>query len=87
MAMSRSREYLADEYSAHLTGRPDMLASGLERLESFNRQVPMHDAQPATAHMMIVNPLAGGGLMGLFATHPPIAARVERLRHMPIEAR
>ncbi len=87
MAVSRSREYLADDYSAHLTGRPDMLASALERLESYNQQVPMRDAQPATAHMMIVNPLRGGGLMNLFSTHPPMAARVERLRHMPIEAR
>jgi len=87
MAVSRSREYLADDYSAHLTGRPDMLASALERLESYNQQVPMQDAQPATAHMMIVNPLRGGGLMSLFSTHPPMAARVERLRHMPIEAR
>jgi heat shock protein HtpX len=87
MALSRSREYLADDYSAHLTGRPDMLASALERLHSYNEQVPMQAAQPATAHMMIVNPLSGGGLMTLFSTHPPMAARVERLRRMPIEAR
>ncbi len=87
MAVSRSREYLADEYSAHLTGRPDMLATALERLESSNRQQPMAHAEPASAHMMIVNPLSGGGLMSLFSTHPPMTARVERLRHMPIEAR
>ena len=87
MALSRSREYLADDYSAHLTGRPDMLASALERLESYNQQLPMPSAQPATAHMMIVNPLSGGGLMSLFSTHPPMAVRVERLRRMPIEAR
>ena len=87
MALSRSREYLADDYSAHLTGRPDMLASALERLHASNEQVPMAAAQPATAHMMIVNPLRGGGLMGLFSTHPPMKARVERLRRMPIEAR
>jgi len=87
MAVSRSREYMADEYSAHLTGRPDMLASALERLESYNQQLPMPSAQPATAHMMIVNPLSGGGLMSLFSTHPPMAVRVERLRRMPIEAR
>jgi heat shock protein HtpX len=87
MAVSRSREYLADDYSAHLTGRPDMLASALERLQSSNQQAPMQSAEPATAHMMIVNPLRGGGLMGLFSTHPPMAARVERLRRMPIEAR
>lgn len=87
MAVSRSREYLADDYSAHLTGRPDMLASALERLQAYNQQLPMASAQPATAHMMIVNPLSGGGLMSLFSTHPPMEARVERLRRMPIEAR
>lgn len=87
MAVSRSREYLADDYSARLTGRPDMLASALERLHAYNQQLPMHAAEPATAHMMIVNPLSGGGLMGLFSTHPPMAVRVERLRRMPIEAR
>lgn len=87
MAVSRSREYLADDYSAKLTGRPDMLASALERLHTYNQQLPMHAAEPATAHMMIVNPLSGGGLMSLFSTHPPMAVRVERLRRMPIEAR
>lgn len=87
MAVSRSREFMADEYSARLTGRPDMLASALERLQSYNQQLPMRAAQPATAHMMIVNPLRGGGLMSLFSTHPPMAVRVERLRRMPIEAR
>jgi heat shock protein HtpX len=87
MAVSRSREYLADDYSAHLTGRPDLLASALERLENYNRELPMPSAQPATAHMMIVNPLSGGGLMSLFSTHPPMKVRVERLRGMPIEAR
>ncbi len=87
MAVSRSREYLADDYSAHLTGRPDMLASALERLQAYNQQLPMQSAEPATAHMMIVNPLSAGGLMSLFSTHPPMAERVERLRHMPIEAR
>jgi heat shock protein HtpX len=87
MAVSRSREYLADDYSAHLTGRPDQLASALERLQAYNQQLPMESAQPATAHMMIVNPLSGGGLMSLFSTHPPMEVRVERLRHMPIEAR
>jgi heat shock protein HtpX len=87
MAVSRSREYMADEYSAHLTGRPDMLASALERLQADNQRLPMRSAEPATAHMMIVNPLSGGGLMSLFSTHPPLEARVERLRHMSIEAR
>ena len=73
MAVSRSREYMADEYSA--------------RLKAYNQQLPMQHVEPASAHMMIVNPLSGGGLMSLFSTHPPMAVRVERLRRMPIEAR
>lgn len=87
MAISRSREYMADEYAAHLTGRPDMLASALARISGYNDEVPMRNAEPATAHMMIVNPLSGGGLASLFSTHPPIAKRIERLNAMPIEAR
>ena len=87
MALSRSREYMADEYSAHLTGRPDLLASALARISGWNAQAPMRSAQPATAHMMIVNPLTGGGLMSLFSTHPPLQRRIERLEAMPIEAR
>jgi heat shock protein HtpX len=82
LALSRSREYLADEYSAQTTGRPLELANALERISGMNAVHPMRDAQPATAHMMIVNPLRGGGLMGLFSTHPPIEARIERLREM-----
>lgn len=87
MAVSRSREYMADEYSAHLTGRPDMLASALRRISTYNDEVPMRNAQPATAHMMIINPLSGSGIFSLFSTHPPIAQRVARLEAMPIEAR
>lgn len=82
LALSRSREYLADEYSAQVTGRPLELANALERISGINEVQPMRDAQPATAHMMIVNPLRGGGLMSLFSTHPPIEARIERLRAM-----
>ena len=84
MALSRSREFMADEFSATVTGRPDMLASALEKLENFNQRVPMMDAEPATAHMMIVNPLSGGGLMSLFSTHPPVKERIKRLRAMKI---
>jgi len=87
MAISRSREYEADDYSAHLTGRPDQLASALGRLAAYNQQVPMRDAQPATAHMMIVNPLRGGGVLSLFSTHPPMAKRIERLNAMSIQMR
>jgi heat shock protein HtpX len=87
MAVSRSREYMADEYAARLTGRPDMLASALRRISGYNAEVPMRNAEPATAHMMIVNPLSGGGIFSLFSTHPPIAKRIERLNGMAIEAR
>jgi heat shock protein HtpX len=85
MAVSRSREYEADDYSAHLTGRPDQLASALERIEGFNRQAPMRDAEPATAHMMIINPLRSGGLYSLFSTHPPVAKRIARLNAMAVQ--
>ncbi len=87
MAVSRSREYEADDYSAHLTGRPDQLASALKRIESFNRMSPMRDAEPATAHMMIINPLRGGGIASLFSTHPPVAKRIARLDAMAIQMR
>jgi heat shock protein HtpX len=87
MAISRSREYEADAYSAHITGRPDMLASALERLASQNRQAPMRSAEPATAHMMIVNPLRGEGIFSLFSTHPPMAKRIARLNAMSIQMR
>jgi heat shock protein HtpX len=87
MAISRSREYMADEYSAHLTGRPDMLASALKRISGCNDETPMRNAQPSSAHMMIINPLTGGGIFSLFTTHPPIAKRIARLNAMAIEAR
>ncbi len=87
MALSRSREYLADAYAARITGRPDMLASALQRIAGYNAEVPMRNAEPATANMMIVNPLSGKGIMGLFSTHPPMAKRIERLNAMPVEAR
>ncbi|MCL1892722.1 MAG: zinc metalloprotease HtpX [Holophagaceae bacterium] len=79
MAISRSREYLADEYAANITGRPDNLASALLKISGHNRQVPMRDAEPASAHLMIVSPLAGSAFASLFSTHPPIEKRVQRL--------
>lgn len=85
MALSRSREFMADAFAARITGRPDQLASALARLAGLNDQFPMRDAQPATAHMMIVNPLHGGGLMTLFSTHPSLQARIARLNAMPVE--
>jgi heat shock protein HtpX len=81
LAISRAREYDADASAAQLTGDPEGLASALGRLESGNRVMPLNHS-PATAHLFIVNPLSGGGLMGLFATHPPIEARVQRLLEM-----
>jgi heat shock protein HtpX len=82
MAISRTREYEADKGGAALSGNPTWLANALLKLERGNQVVPMDDAKPATAHMFIVNPLHGGGMMGLFSTHPPIAERVKRLNEM-----
>ena len=81
MAISRSREYEADRGGATLTGNPLYLAGALRKLEMANQQIPMH-ANAATAHMFIVNPLTGGGLMSLFSTHPPLEERVRRLEEM-----
>jgi len=81
MAISRSREYGADEGGAAICGHPDYLANALQKLEMANHQIPMQ-ANAATAHMFIVNPLTGGGLMSLFSTHPPMPERIARLREM-----
>ncbi|MCP3951914.1 MAG: zinc metalloprotease HtpX [Desulfobacterales bacterium] len=78
MAISRSREYLADSTGAAIAGRSDGLARALEKLGSYSRTRAM-DANPSTAHMFIVNPLSAQKLAGLFSTHPPIAERVSRL--------
>lgn len=82
MAISRTREYEADKGGAAIAGNPYGLANALLKLERGAQVVPMHDAKPATAHMFIVNPLTGGGLMKLFSTHPPIADRVRRLKEL-----
>jgi len=79
MAISRSREFAADEGGARIHGEPMSLANALLKLEKGSRMIPMH-ATPATSHMMIVNPFSGGALMKLFSTHPPVAERVERLK-------
>lgn len=81
MAISRTREFGADRGGAELTGDPEALASALEKLQRGAQEVPM-DANPATAHMFIVNPLRGGGLRKLFSTHPPTEERVARLHEM-----
>jgi heat shock protein HtpX len=82
LAVSRSREYGADVTGAHLTGEPRALASALQKLQGASRQVPLESADPATAHLWIVNPLTGGGLAALFSTHPPIEDRIRRLLAM-----
>jgi heat shock protein HtpX len=79
MAISRSREYDADEGAAKMTGNPEALASSLEKLSLASRKVPL-DANPATAHLFIVNPLSGNMIMNLFSTHPPLEKRIARLR-------
>jgi heat shock protein HtpX len=81
MAISRSREYLADEAGAEYAGNPLLLAGALKKLQARAEVIPMN-ANPATAHMFIVNPLSGGGLMSLFSTHPPLEERVARLEAM-----
>lgn len=81
MAVSRSREYLADETGARFCGRPESLANALQKIAYASQRVPMQ-ASPATAHMFIMSPLSGGGIRSLFSTHPPIEKRIERLRAM-----
>jgi heat shock protein HtpX len=80
MSVSRSREYLADETGAKICGRPLALANALGKLHTASHNMPMQGAQPATAHMFIVNPFAGGSLLKLFSTHPPMEERIARLK-------
>ncbi len=86
LAISRSREYLADESGANLCGRPLSLANALRKLYNYSRQVPM-EANPTTAHMFTVSPLSGGGVLALFSTHPPIERRIARLEELAIAPR
>ena len=81
LAISRSREYAADDGGARFSHKPWALASALEKLHNLNQRYPM-GAQPASAHLFIVNPLSGRGLASLFSTHPPVEERVARLRAM-----
>lgn len=83
MAISRSREYSADDAGARIAGNPLLLASALGKLSAAGRRLPMQ-ANPSTSHMFIVNPLSGKGLVKLFSTHPPIEARIERLKNMQL---
>ena len=81
MAISRSREYEADATGARISGNPLALASALRKLQAGSQRIPM-DANPATAHMFIVNPLRSGGIVNLFSTHPPMEDRIARLESM-----
>jgi heat shock protein HtpX len=83
LAVSRSREYEADATGAHVTGNPYALASALQKLEAYSKQLPLQ-ASPSTAHLFIVAPFLGGAsLANLFSTHPPMARRIERLTGRP----
>ena len=82
MAISRSREYLADSTGAGFAGTPEGLARALDKLGRYSKKLPMN-ANPSTAHMFIVNPLSGRSLMSLFSTHPPLEERIARLRGNP----
>jgi heat shock protein HtpX len=84
LAVSRSREYQADQTGAQLTGNPYALASALAKLDAYSERIPMA-ATPSTAHLFIIQPLLGVNLGNLFSTHPPIAARIERLTGRPAE--
>jgi heat shock protein HtpX len=84
LAVSRSREYQADETGAHITGNPYALASALQKLDAYSRRVPMQ-ATPSTAHLFIIQPLLGMNFASLFSTHPPTAKRIERLTGRPAE--
>ncbi|ORJ62110.1 zinc metalloprotease HtpX [Geothermobacter hydrogeniphilus] len=84
MAISRSREYQADATGAKFCGSPFSLANALRKLEAGNRRQPMAKVNEATAHMFIVNPLKGGGMMALFSTHPPMEERIRRLEAMTV---
>jgi len=81
MAISRSREYVADADGARTAGNPRYLSNALRKLHDAAQQIPMH-ATPATAHMFIVSPLSGGAIANLFSTHPPMEKRIEKLESM-----
>ena len=84
MAISRAREFEADRGGAEISGDPNALADALAKIDAYARGIPMHtaEAHPETAQMMIMNPLSGGGLRGLFSTHPATEERIGRLRAM-----
>jgi len=82
LAISRSREYLADEEGARLAGNPSYLANALRKLSAGVRMAPMNNSNPATAHMFIVSPFSGKSMLALFSTHPPVEERIKRLERL-----
>lgn len=84
MAISRAREFEADRGGAEISGDPHALADALAKIDAYARGIPMQtaEAHPETAQMMIMNPLSGGGIRGLFSTHPATEERIGRLRAM-----
>lgn len=80
-AISRSREYAADESGAKMVGNPAALASALEKLQNASKRIPL-EANPATSHLFIVKPFSGSVLINLFSTHPPTEKRIQRLRNL-----
>jgi heat shock protein HtpX len=79
LAISRSREYQADQSGAEMTHNPYGLAGALEKLDAYSKRIPMATASPTSNHLFIVNPLSGAALASLFSTHPPIRERIHRL--------
>ena len=82
LAISRTREYQADELGARISGTPLSLANALRKLTLASKRIPMRETNPNTAHLFIVNPLSGSGLVRLFSTHPPLEDRIARLEKM-----
>jgi heat shock protein HtpX len=87
LAISRSREYLADASAAHICGKPRALADALRKLQAGTTAMPMGESMAATSHMFIVNPLSGASLQKLFSTHPPVENRIVRLEAMALSLR
>ncbi len=85
LAISRSREFAADAGGSEISGNPLGLASALRKISAGNEVKPLNNSGPATAHMFIINPLHGGGVMKLFSTHPPIEERIKRLEKLAAE--
>lgn len=82
MAISRTREYKADEFGAKVSGNPLYLARALRKLEDYSRRIPMRNAAPSTENMFIVSPLTGSKMASLFSTHPSTEDRIRRLQEM-----